>query len=270
MFLLIPILIDSLARTCHKNTIKSAKSGPERMLSHRCTQATPPMGLMLGIPWGIERLKYSPEEDTGSDDPRRSYCYVTPTVMNPPYTSVSYSESWPPTEYISKPATGSCKRCTVRITLCALRKENSGGPGTTPSYQPTMFDQASDVRRHDFYGGEEGMFVLSNAFKISYLMCQQARRRTPSVVKTNVKAYTMTTYKVITNFLTHVEQFTKAYRSKQLFATKVKTLGLKVNEEAAFERMASRSCFRKNERALVIFLGISPDKSRNTLPDYDV
>ncbi|KAF7412201.1 hypothetical protein HZH66_001097 [Vespula vulgaris] len=164
---------------CHKNTIKSAKSGPERMLSHRCTQATPPMGLMLGIPWGIERLKYSPEEDTGSDDPRRSYCYVTPTVMNPPYTSVSYSESWPPTEYISKPATGSCKRCTVRITLCAL------------------------------YGVE-------------------------------------------------------------LFATKVKTLGLKVNEEAAFERMASRSCFRKNERALVIFLGISPDKSRNTLPDYDV
>nr|KAF7438940.1 hypothetical protein H0235_001331 [Vespula pensylvanica] len=136
------------------------------------------MGLMLGIPWGIERLKYSPEEDTGSDDPRRSYCYVTPTVMNPPYTSVSYSESWPPTEYISKPATA--------------------------------------------------------------------------------------------NFLTHVEQFTKAYRSKQLFATKVKTLGLKVNEEAAFERMASRSCFRKNERALVIFLGISPDKSRNTLPDYDV
>ncbi|KAL2718537.1 hypothetical protein V1478_012413 [Vespula squamosa] len=224
-FHLIPILIDSLARTCHKNTIKSAKSGPERMLSHRCTQATPPMGLMLGIPWGIERLKYSPEEDTGSDDPRRSYCYVTPTVMNPPYTSVSYSESWPPTEYISKPATGSCKRCTVRITLCALRKENSGGPGTTPSYQPTMFDQASDVRRHDFYGA---------------------------------------------NFLTHVEQFTKAYRSKQLFATKVKTLGLKVNEEAAFERMASRSCFRKNERALDIFLGISPDKSRNTLPDYDV
>lgn len=67
MFLLIPILIDSLARTCHKNTIKSAKSGPERMLSHRCTQPTPPMGLMLGIPWGIERLKYSPEEDTGSD-----------------------------------------------------------------------------------------------------------------------------------------------------------------------------------------------------------
>lgn len=67
MFLLIPILIDSLARTCHKNTIKSAKSGPERMLSHRCTQATPPMGLILGIPWGIERLKYSPEEDTGSD-----------------------------------------------------------------------------------------------------------------------------------------------------------------------------------------------------------
>ncbi|KAK2587051.1 hypothetical protein KPH14_011005 [Odynerus spinipes] len=55
-----------VARTCHGNT-KSGKSGPKRMLSHRCKQVTPPMGLMLGIPWGIERLKYSPEEDTGSD-----------------------------------------------------------------------------------------------------------------------------------------------------------------------------------------------------------